>query len=145
MNRNNKPCLRSEAAFDAQFQALEHLVLHSNLGAQRVVGVPFLGESNPVFLNFVLGFQRAEHFPGLLVRRAAGVELDAGAGLRLAVELDEPEVKALVEHVSGVLAQVCVRWRSHYLPEETEKANLYYRRNNEHVRTELRQNRRGPF
>lgn len=52
-----------------------NLVLHSNLGAQGVVGVPLFRKGHSVFCPLVLGFQRSCNLAGLGVGRAGTGEL----------------------------------------------------------------------
>lgn len=114
--------MRCKVEFATELETFEKLVLHGEFRAERVVGVPFLGKGESVVLYLVLRFQRAEDLAVLLVGGAGRVELDAAAGLGLHVELDEPEVEAFAEDITGVLSEIGVRWGSHYLRANQPKS-----------------------
>lgn len=102
------PRLRSKVALQGQLQTLEELILDSNLGEQRVVCVPLLGEGQAVVLDLVLGLQGAEDLSRLLVGVSGCVELNARRGLSLQIELPQAKVVAFAEDVASLFAQIAV-------------------------------------
>lgn len=117
----NLPSLWCEWSIEAQLESLHQLILDSHLRRQCVVCVPLLGECKTVFLNFVLGLQRAEHFAGVLVGVTGAGEFHAAVGLCLQVQLPQAEVVAFAEDVACIFAQVWVSWRRHDLQINVRK------------------------
>ena len=87
---------------------LSHLVNNIQAGVESVVSRPLLCQGHSEVLHLVLGLQAPGHLAGLHVGVAAGGELHPGVGLGLHLQLEEPEVVALAEHIVGLLAEVSV-------------------------------------
>ena len=101
-----------EGPVQSQLKAWHQLlVVHSSVEA--VVGVPLLGDVDPVVLAFILGLQTAGDLASIHGRVPSSSKLNATGGLGLDLQLDQSKVISLAKHISGLLANVSVGWRSH--------------------------------
>ena len=96
-----------EGPVQSQLKAWHQLlVVHSSVEA--VVGVPLLGDVDPVVLAFILSLQTAGDLASIHGRVPSSSKLNATGGLGLDLQLDQSKVISLAKHISGLLANVSV-------------------------------------
>ena len=101
-----------ERSVKSQLEA-GHQLLVVDGGVEAVVGVPLLGNVKPVVVALILGLQAPGDLAGVHGGVTSSSELDSIGGLGLDLQLDEPEMVALSEDISGLFANIRVGWRSH--------------------------------
>jgi hypothetical protein len=107
------PRLGGEGGVKGQLCPYDRLVGEVDGGADLVVGRPFLCEGEAVLFHLVLGLQAAGNLARIGVGGSARVEFYSGRRLGLEVQLEQAEVVALSEYITGGLAKISIGWWGH--------------------------------
>jgi len=113
--------LRRHGRLEGELEAGRQLVLHGDLGRQQVIGRPFLGQRQSVFLDVQLSLKAGAQLARVELGVAAGGEVDAGGGQRLHFHLHAAIIEALAEQVAGGLAEISIRRRDNHFDLKVRK------------------------